>query len=159
MNSFRVLVVTASCVSVGMSLSAPEAHASPRGKIYEVALIPDPTPGFPVCTVFHSDGSFSFAVIGLTTTGAWFETGGLWFSFSTPAPGSNLLLFFVGTTFGADSEVLVAAGLTLGALFPPAFLVAGQSTNRCNPNEARTTEASARRPGTLGSNLGRSNRP
>lgn len=147
-----ILVVAAACVVVGMSLSEPEAHASPRAKTYQGAIT-FPQPGGPVCFVFHSDGMFSFAIPGLQTNGAWFEIGGLWFSFSTFGSGgtNTLVIVMAGTTFEADAEALVAAALLSlidNPIPPQPFLAAGHSVARCDlPPPPVTPKGSARRPG------------
>lgn len=128
-----ILVAAAACIAFGMSLAAPEAHASPRGKTYDGAST-FPQSG-PVCFVFHSDGSFSFDLLeGVRSTGTWFEIGDLWFSFSTVAPppgGLTLFVVMAGTTFEQDSGALNAAAL-VGFLDDPGFplqpfLAAGHS--------------------------------
>ena len=141
MHGARLIrVVAAACVVVGISLCAPEAQASPQGKTYLGSIVfPQPTGA--TCAVFNSDGSFTLTVPGqIETSGSWFAIGPAWFSFSTSGSGgtNTLVIILVGTTFGADNEVLVASGL-LGLadypLPPQPFVTAGGAIS--GPCEAK----------------------
>lgn len=135
-----ILVVAAVCVVVGMG--APEAQASPNGKTYLGSIVlPQPTGA--TCSVFNSDGSFTLTVPGpIETSGSWFAIGPAWFSFSIFGSGgpNTLVIILVGTTFGADSDVLVAAGLLGLADYPlppqPFVTVGGSIPGPCEATPA-----------------------
>jgi hypothetical protein len=150
-RSRTILATAAVCFVVGISLSAPRAHASPRGKTYEANLL-FPQQGGPFCLVFHSDGQFSLIQPDLLQIdGAWVEVGEIWFSFATIGNDLNrILVFWAGNTFGDDAGALVATGLfvLLGYPLPPqVVLAAGHASDTCTVRPTGTSEDSAGGPG------------
>jgi hypothetical protein len=127
MKRSRIILVSAAAfVVVGMSLSAPEAHASPRGKTYKGKFLFIENAA---CFVFHEDGSFSLNLQSgppqIQAHGSWFEIGSLWFSFSSF--DRDFVFLHVGTTFDQDAALFTVGffGFIQDGLIP--FAAVGQS--------------------------------
>jgi hypothetical protein len=152
MKSRLIFVLAVVSAVVGMSVSTPDAHASPRAKTYKgtANFFTSPVPNN-ACFVFHSDGSFSFDLQGgpppIATIGTFFELGDLWFSFSIG--DVSRLFLFVGTTFDVQGT-LAAVGIFTFTDYPAAlpFLAFGHSiSGPCDVSLTGTPEGSVQRPG------------